>query len=192
MNAKLTAKQTALLTAIAENKVDFFEDGLVEGSNGWSDVLTSQLIGIVADTAKGVAQVAKSLDKKGLLVSDGNTEDGESWFITAAGEAWFAENFPAETEEAATEEISADTTVAEVETPEGEAIVTEWTAAGMEDTVYWTEIKFADDSRTIKRRQKVSGAWRTDYWGAEFAGDKERMTTSAKVKDALRKGNFTR
>ena len=184
---QLTAKQTALLTAIAENKVDFFEDGLVEGSNGWSDVLTDQLTGIVADTAKGVAQVAKSLDKKGLLKSDGNTEDGESWFITAAGEAWFTENFPK-----AEEEISETTKVDEIGTPEGEAVVVTWETAGMEDTVYWTEVKFADDSRTIKRRQKVSGAWRTDYWGAEFAGDKERLTTSAKVKEALSRGNFTR
>lgn len=33
MNAKLTAKETALLTAIAENKFTFFDDGLTEGGN---------------------------------------------------------------------------------------------------------------------------------------------------------------
>ena len=200
MNAKLTAKETALLQAIADGQIDFFDDGLVAGSNGWSDVLTDTLAGrtdyIVSKTARGVATVAASICRKGLLTSDNNDEDGASYYITEAGavvlQAMLAESKTGKFYTAPVEEISETTKVDEIGTPEGEAVVVTWETAGMEDTVYWTEVKFADDSRTLKRRTKVSGSWRTDYFGAEFMGDKERLTTSAKVKEALSRGNFTR
>lgn len=59
-----------------------------------------------------------------------------------------------------------------------------------EDEVEWTETAFHDNSRTIKRRKLVSGSWRTDYWGAEFEGDKERYTTAKLVKMARAYGTF--
>jgi hypothetical protein len=190
MNAKLTAKETALMQAIADGDIDFFRDGGLEaGANCWSNVLTGWLAGstkyLVSDTERGVASVAKSLCKKGLLETDGAGDDA-AYYLTELGAEVARELHGEEAEEVFTG------TVAEVETPEGEAIVTEWTTEGTEDTVSWTEITFPDASRTIKRRQKVSGAWRTDYWGAEFAGDAERLTTSAKVKEAIARGNFVR
>lgn len=194
MNAKLTAKETAVMQAIADSAIDFWRDGgLEEGANGWADVTTSTLANHptyeVSKTPRGVASVLNSLCKKGLMYSDLGDDDA-AYYLTELGAEVARELHGGEVVEV--EEISADTTVAEVETPEGEAVVTEWTTEGTEDTVSWTEVTFPDASRTIKRRQKVSGAWRTDYWGAEFAGDKERLTTSARVKEALRKGNFTR
>ena len=66
--------------------------------------------------------------------------------------------------------------------------VREWTDA---DDVEWTEITFGDKSRVIKRRKKVSGSWRTDYWGAEFEGDKETYTTAKRFKMAKAYGSFT-
>lgn len=66
--------------------------------------------------------------------------------------------------------------------------INEWTDA---DEVQWTETVFADGSRTIKRRRLVSDSWRTDYWGAEFTGDKERATTAKLAKMARAYGSFT-
>lgn len=189
MNAKLTAKETALLTAIAENKVDFFEDGLVEGSNGWSDVLTDQLVGIVAETAKGVSAVAKSLHRKGLLESDFNTEDGESYFITAAGEAWFAENFP-KAEEALVVEQAGPSADPEVENHIGYDVST-WQEEDHDLlAIEWIETTFADGSKTLRPRKQVNGAWRTDFWGFTAEG-KKVSTTSKAAKAAREAGTFT-
>lgn len=66
--------------------------------------------------------------------------------------------------------------------------VNEWADA---DETEWTETIFADGSRTLKRRRLVSDAWRTDYWGAEFSGDKERATTAKLAKMARAYGRFT-
>jgi hypothetical protein len=66
--------------------------------------------------------------------------------------------------------------------------VNEWVDA---DDTEWTETIFADGSRTLKRRREVSGSWRTDYWGAEFSGDKERATTAKLAKMARSYGRFT-
>jgi hypothetical protein len=66
--------------------------------------------------------------------------------------------------------------------------VNEWKDA---DDTEWTETIFADGSRTLKRRRLVSEAWRTDYWGAEFSGDKERATTAKLAKMARAYGSFT-
>jgi hypothetical protein len=66
--------------------------------------------------------------------------------------------------------------------------VNEWVDA---DEVQWTETLFSDGSRTIKRRRLVSDSWRTDYWGAEFTGDKERATTAKLAKMARAYGSFT-
>lgn len=66
--------------------------------------------------------------------------------------------------------------------------VREWTGA---DEVEWTEVTFPDKSHALKRRKKVNGAWRTDYWGAEFEGDKETYTTAKRFKMAKAYGSFT-
>lgn len=65
--------------------------------------------------------------------------------------------------------------------------VNEWKDA--EDNE-WTETLFADGSKTLKRRRMVSDAWRTDYWGSEFSGDKERATTAKAAKLARANGHF--
>lgn len=201
MNAKLTAKETALLTAIAEGKVSFFDMGLVAGSNCWSDVLTDELTGIVSDSARGVARVAGSLCKKGLLESDLlSDEDGASFYITEAGEAWFAENFPKE--EAPVEEAAAEVTEEEAhigrvileqaaaaeEVAPAAAEVTEHTDT---DGAEWILTTFADGSYTLRRRRQVSGAWRTDFWGQAAGTEKRVSTTSKAAKAALEAGRFT-
>lgn len=66
--------------------------------------------------------------------------------------------------------------------------VNEWTDA---DEIQWTQTVFADGSSTLKRRRLVSGSWRTDYWGAEFSGDKEKATTSKLAKLARVNNHFT-
>jgi hypothetical protein len=65
--------------------------------------------------------------------------------------------------------------------------VNEWTDA---DDTEWTETIFADGSHTLRRRRKVSDSWRTDYWGAEFSGDKEKATTAKLCKMARAAGHF--
>lgn len=86
----------------------------------------------------------------------------------------------------------ADPVVVETKVTEGEAYTaTEWTEDGTEAPVEWTETIFADGSKTLKRRQKVSGAWRTDYWGWEAGSDKKLFTTAKACKMARAYGTFT-
>ena len=69
--------------------------------------------------------------------------------------------------------------------------VTEWTEDGKEAPVEWTETTFKDGSKTLKRRTKVSGAWRTDYWGWEAGSDKKLFTSAKASKMARAYGTFT-
>lgn len=93
-NVKLTAKETFLMTAIAERKFSFFDEGLVEGSGIWADCLTGEIVGSteypVSETRRGVASVLNSLCRKGLLISEDDDEstDGAWTYLTAAGQAW--------------------------------------------------------------------------------------------------------
>jgi hypothetical protein len=106
------------------------------------------------------------------------------------------EGTPADEVADALAEIEAEETGEDVDTVVAEQSKTvtenytelEWTD---HEGTEWTETTFNDGSRTLKRRKKVSGSWRTDYWGAEFAGDKERYTTSKFAKMARAYGAFS-
>jgi len=250
---KLTAKQTALMTAIGEKYFSFFDDGIVEGGGIWSDALTGEIAGStkydVSDTPKGAARVMVSLEKRGLLAISGDESEGDDgvWVeLTAEGAkvanelaetakfeaevaeiededlvgqiqtegskavgAWLDDTIEAFQQAAAEadEAIQAIVEHSDVEVEEAGSIdaegnsltvttthstdtytVREWTDG---DDVEWTETDFADGSRTIKRRKKVSGSWRTDYWGAEFKGDAERYTTAKFAKMARAYGSFS-
>lgn len=93
---KLTAKQTALMTAIADGHFSFFDQGLVAESGIWMACLTEEIAGTdynVSATAKGAATVASSLVRKGLLVVSAEDEDGNVWVeLTEEGAAWIAEH----------------------------------------------------------------------------------------------------
>lgn len=84
MNIKLTAKETALMTAIGAHYFSFFDDGIVAGSGIWSNVMTDEMAGhkeyLVSATPKGVAGVASSLIKKQLLTTSGSTNPEGAWF----------------------------------------------------------------------------------------------------------------
>lgn len=209
-NIKLTAKQTALLTAIGRNEFTFFDDGIAAGSGIWSDVLTGEAGPEVAANSKGVARVAGSLVKKGLLASS-EQEEG-TWFeLTEAG-AELANELAAtqidltpvvEAEEAPVQEeleIELDDLIGET-VAEDELDVTEENRfeddqpfvakEEDEDGTQWTRTTFGDGSYTLKRRRQVSGAWRTDYWGCEAGSSKETFCLSRDAKAALAAGSFT-
>lgn len=209
-NIKLTAKQTALLTAIGRNEFTFFDDGIAAGSGTWSDVLTGEAGPEVAANPKGVARVAGSLVKKGLLASS-EQEEG-TWFeLTEAG-AELANELAAtqidltpvvEAEEAPVQEeleIELDDLIGET-VAEDELDVTEENRfeddqpfvakEEDEDGTEWTRTTFGDGSYTLKRRRQVSGAWRTDYWGCEAGSAKETFCLSRDAKAALAAGSFT-
>lgn len=93
MNAKLTAKETALMTAIADGFFSFFDQGLVHGSGIWTNTMTEEVAGStrydVSGTRRGVATVIASLGRKGLLITeDQGDEDGAWTDLSPAGEAW--------------------------------------------------------------------------------------------------------
>lgn len=105
MNAKLTAKETALMTAIAENFFSFFDGGLVAHDSGiWTDSMTAEIVSTsrydVSKTQRGAASVINSLGRKGLLTT-GTSEDGAWTELTEAGEKWITDhNWPDEAEAA--------------------------------------------------------------------------------------------
>lgn len=208
MNVKLTKKQTALMTQIGSNGFSFFDDGIVEDSGIWSDALTGEAGPEVSDTAKGAGRVAVSLVKKGLLKSE-EAEDG-TWFELTAEGAAVANELAGNTEQAPVEKLVLSGEMVEVEVevdsepvdtieeligsaededPEGEDELVV-TVTIDENGAEWTRTVFPDLSYTLKRRQKVSGAWRTDYWGCEGVGEKERFCLSRDVKAAIARGSF--
>lgn len=196
MNAKLTAKETALLTAIAERHFSYFDQGLVANDSGiWTECMTAEVAGTrynVSDTQRGVATVIASLGRKGFLVTlAANEEDGAWTMLTEAGQAW-VEAYNGESEEAILDQAIAERmTPATEEAPADDttvlsALVNEYKEGDTE----WTEVTFADASRTVRRRRQVSGAWRTDFWGITAEG-KKVSTTSKAAKAAREAGSFS-
>ena len=116
MNAKLTAKEIALMSAVAHREFSFFDDGISEGSGIWADCMTGEIVGStkypVSETRRGVASVLNSLVRKGLLQSENDDESDEgAWtYLTAEGVAWCeahtAEAPAAETAEAPAEVVA--------------------------------------------------------------------------------------
>jgi hypothetical protein len=189
MNTKLTAKETALMTAIAERHFSFFDQGIVAGSGIWTEDMTAELMGSkyeVSKTQRGAASVINSLARKGLLITVPAQDEDEAWTeLTEAGQAWCEENFPAE------EETVEEAPVAE-EAPAEVALETETfkIVEFKDEDAEWIETTFADGSKTLRRRRQVSGAWRTDFWGITAEG--KRVATSSKAaKEAREAGTFT-
>jgi len=194
---KYTENQTAILAGVDLSDGSWFED----------IVTTVAEQGLNKDK-KQARVTLNQLIKKGTLGVDTTKEEGESWVYLQETEPWFrseqglpeeapAEEASEEDEEDLIGEVHEDEPEAAEEAPSAAADVTktvednytvrEWTD---EHEVEWTETVFNDGSRTIKRRKKVSGSWRTDYWGAEFEGDAERYTTAKFAKMARAYGNF--
>lgn len=106
------------------------------------------------------------------------------------------EGTPADEVADALEELYAQESEGDVDKVVVEQVVTHtemYTVNEWEDAegTLWEETIFADGSRTLKRRRLVSNSWRTDYWGAEFSGDKEKATTAKLAKGARVTGHFT-
>lgn len=187
MNAKLTAKETALLTMIATGQFTWFDDGLTEGSGIWTTCLTEEAEGSeVSATQRGVATVVASLGRKGFLETN-QTGDGEgAWTaLTEAGAAWCNEH-----EAKVGRTILEQVTIAQEEEAEAapaETTTTEWTT---EDGTEWIHTSFADLSAVTRRRRQVSGAWRTDFWGIT-ADQKKVSILSRDAKAAREAGTFT-
>lgn len=205
--AKFTENQTAVLS-----NLDFSEGMWFDTAAELADV--RQLV----KDKKTARVVLNQLIKKGTLVADTTVEEGSTWLeLKEAPEPWFrSETAPVEEEEeeeaeedlVGTQDVEPGTpedevadAIAEIEAEEEDLVgdvatthtenyvVREWTDA---DDVEWTEVTFPDKSHALKRRKKVNGAWRTDYWGAEFEGDKETYTTAKRFKMAKAYGSFTR
>jgi hypothetical protein len=203
----LTENQAAVLTAIRE------------GLSVHDDEFTAVFDTFAADLAdrgslkdkKTAKVVLNQLTKKRLLAVDAETEQ---LTLTDAGkyamtEVLFADE-PEKLEEqkqhlASLETPAEEETPAPVEEEEEDLLgtvekavtetdsytVTEWTEDGKEAPVEWTETTFKDGSKTLKRRTKVSGAWRTDYWGWEAGSDKKLFTSAKASKMARAYGTFT-
>lgn len=179
----------------------------------WFDSLVNDIAAQGLNKDKKQARVTvNQLIKKGTLVADTTVEEGSTWLeLKEAPEPWFrSETLPEEGAEEVEDIIGQDVeegtpadevadAIAEIEAEEDlvgtvetthteNYTVREWTDA---DDVEWTEISFGDKSHALKRRKKVNGAWRTDYWGAEFEGDKETYTTAKRFKMAKAYGSFT-
>jgi hypothetical protein len=85
----LTAKGQALMTQIGTWKGSFFDDGIVEGSGAWGEVLAGELdlTAIGAKSVKSVAGILVGTKKAGLWnVTKAETgDDSDFWSLTALG-----------------------------------------------------------------------------------------------------------
>ncbi len=197
---KLTENQTAVLTNYS------FEGGR------WFDSVAGDLVTLGIIAKKQQAKVTlNQLIKKGLMTVDTTVEEGSSWItLSTLGQEIAADFAPVEAEEddllgdveEALQDVLEGTPADEVEEAlaeiEAEEVVhavtatetytaTEWTD---EKDVEWIETIFLDGSKTLKRRQKVSGSWRTDYWGTEAGAEKQVFTTAKAAKMARAYGTF--
>lgn len=188
--SKYTENQTSILAGI----------DLTQGA--WYDDVASLAVdrGLVKDRTTA-RRVLDQLIKKGTLTADTTIEEGSTWLevkdgerIPVAAEVEEEDLIGQDVEEGTPADEVADA-IAEIEAERPEVVthtetyeVREWED---EDGTEWTETIFSDKSRTIKRRKQVSGQWRTDYWGAEYEGDKERYTTARQAKAARAYGTFT-
>lgn len=217
---KLTENQTAVISYIlgATRSGQYIQDGEF---GVWFDSLAKEAAsgGFIKDVKQAKVTLNQMI-KKNLFKVDTTIEEGSSWLeLTDAGKEALTqvllpeedaeelvgdiradvepgtpedevEDAIAELEEEAAPAEADEDLIGEVTTTQTETggTVREWTDA---DDVEWTEIHFSDGSRAIKRRKKVSGSWRTDYWGAEFEGDKETYTSAKRFKMAKAYGFFT-
>lgn len=199
--AKLTRKQTALLTAIGDSYFSFFDDGIVAGSGIWHDCMSDEIAGNdhydVSASPKGVVTIAAALVRKGYLRIE-NQEEGDWVALTELG-AEKARELAGTTEATPeTAETAPETAPvpeqgeldligeAPAETAEENFSVEEWEDEGTE----WIRTTFSDGSYTLRRRRRVSGSWRTDFWGAEAGALKQKATTSRAAKAARAEGRF--
>jgi 2-keto-4-pentenoate hydratase len=97
--AKLTHKENCVMVTIGGNKVGwtskdgrkfsftFFDEGVEEGSGSWANVLGDEMGDYGITARKGAGAVLGSLQKKGLLVTNGAPDETEGnwWSLTALG-----------------------------------------------------------------------------------------------------------
>lgn len=97
--AKMTHNQNCVMVTIGGNKVGwtsaqgrvfrftFFDDGVVEGSGTWANVIGDEMGDYGITARKGAGAVLGSLEKKGLLVRNGEPDETEGnwWSLTALG-----------------------------------------------------------------------------------------------------------
>lgn len=83
--AKLTAKGKAVMAMLGDWHGSFFDDGCVEGSGAWGEVLSSEAC--VTATKQGMAGVLTGLRTAGVLASHEGDEgdDSDWWYLTALG-----------------------------------------------------------------------------------------------------------
>lgn len=213
---KLTANQEAVIRTI----LDATHQGQFIGSDGefgvWFDTLAKEAVAHGVKDLKQARVTVNQMIKKNLFKVDTTIEEGSSWLaLTDAGKEALTqvllpkaeeseedllgtqdveEGTPedevaealAEIEAEAEEDLVGDVR-GEVQTETENYTVREWHDG---DDVEFTETLFKDGSRTLKRRKKVSGSWRTDYWGAENAADKDAYTTAKLAKMARAYGQF--
>lgn len=83
----LTAKETAVMTAIGQNKLPGFTEGITSGSGTWHKELCRELTDeglAVSSTPRGAATVIRSLNDKGLLYTH-DSGQGDWTVLTEAG-----------------------------------------------------------------------------------------------------------
>lgn len=170
----------------------------------WFDTVAMEAAktGLMRDR-KTARRVLDQLVHKGILAIDTAKEDGSAWITLRLTEPWFygkneETEMPAEDligEDLIGEDLIGSTdpepepTTATIPVIHTEvAVVKEWKD---EDGTEWTETVFPDGSSTLKRRRMVSDAWRTDYWGAEAPGEKQKATTAKLAKMAKTYGHFS-
>lgn len=87
----LTAKGQALMTQIGTWNGSFFDDGIVEGSGAWGEVLAGELDlnALGAKNAKSVAGILVGTKKAGLwyVTPAEAQDDSDFWSLTALGAA---------------------------------------------------------------------------------------------------------
>jgi hypothetical protein len=197
----LTANQAAVLTAILKDGMYIHGDDFSGTFESFTHDLADR--GTVKDKKTAKAVVNQML-KKRLFAVDAET-DGLT--LTDAGKFAYTELiFEGNPEGLAEQEAHLEELAEKAESPADEDLIgedpvkvetstesytaTEWTEPGDEADIEWTETIFHDGSKTLKRRKKVSGAWRTDYWGTDAGADKQVFTTAKACKMARAYGSF--
>lgn len=83
MNTKLTKKGRELMTAIGNAELSFFDDGVVEGSGSYGEVIAGDF-GFA--NPRSAAGVLGGLVKQGLMTADEAEGDAGLWYsLTALG-----------------------------------------------------------------------------------------------------------
>ena len=81
----LTAKGQELMAVIGNWSGSFFDDGIVEGSGAWGEVIAQE--GCVTATVKGMAGVLTGTKKAGIwnVTPAEQGDDSDFWYLTALG-----------------------------------------------------------------------------------------------------------